>query len=162
MSSLPRHVSRVLVVASIGWPLLLASAAWSGDGGHRAAWSPLVYLAASRVCHQKAERSFQTAAGVQWPVCARCSGLYLAAPVGAVAASLLRRRRTPLRSVTPWLALAAAPSATSFALEFLTTVPIGNVVRLVAALPLGAAVAFVVVAVATAEPAEPIEYTRRA
>ena len=162
MSALPRQVSRVLIVASVGWPLLLASAAWSGDGGRRAVWSPLVYLAASRVCHQKAERSFQTAAGVQWPVCARCSGLYLAAPVGALAASLWRRRRAPLRSAAAWLALAAAPSAINFALEFLTTVPISNAVRLVAALPLGAAVAFVVVAVAAAQPAEPIEYTRRA
>ena len=86
-----RPVSLALVAASIGWPLVLATAAWPDASGRPSAWSAIVYLSASRLCHQRADRSFHTA-GVQWPVCARCSGLYLAAPVGAVAAVIGRRR----------------------------------------------------------------------
>ena len=41
--------------------------------------------AAGRVCHQRPERSFHVA-GVQLPVCARCTGLYVSGAAGALAA----------------------------------------------------------------------------
>jgi uncharacterized membrane protein len=158
-----QRVSKALVVATIVWPLLLVTAAWPDGHGRLPAWSPIVYLAGAGVCHQRPERSFRTA-GVQWPVCGRCSGLYLAAPLGAVAAASIvaRRRRLPGRALT-WLAVASVPTAVTFALEWLTAVPVSNIARAVAALPLGAAVAFVVVATA-AEPGKSgksIGYTQR-
>jgi uncharacterized membrane protein len=81
---------------------------------------------------------------VKWPVCARCSGLYLAAPLGALVALAgghgLRRQRD-LRI----LALAAVPTAVSFVLEHGGLAPMTSTLRFIAALPLGAAVAWVVV-----------------
>jgi uncharacterized membrane protein len=154
-----RHVSKALVAATLVWPLLIVTAAWRDGTGRLPAWSAFVYLAGAGVCHQKPERSFHTA-GVQWPVCGRCSGLYLAAPIGAVAASIAMRRRRVRGRTLVWLAVAALPTAATLVLEFLTPVPVGNMARAAAALPLGAAVAFVVVATA-AEPGGSIGYTHR-
>lgn len=95
----------------------------------------MVYLAGSHVCHQRPDRSFH-AGDAQWAVCARCAGLYLAAPVGAIAA-LLRRRRVSLA----WVAVAALPTAATWVLEAAGLAPIGNLARFLAALPLGAAIA---------------------
>jgi uncharacterized membrane protein len=133
---------KALVVGSILWPLLLASAAWARIEHSTAGWPSLVYLAASRVCHQRPERSFQSA-GVKWPVCGRCSGLYLAAPAGALVGALVlgRRRYSPVRL----LAIAAIPTAITIALEWPHLADVTNVHRFVAALPLGAAIAYVLV-----------------
>ena len=87
------------------------------------------------MCHQRPERSFH-AGSAQWPVCARCAGLYLSAPIGAIAA-LLMRKRVRLW----WVALAVVPTALTWLLETAGLAPIGNLARFVAALPLGAAVA---------------------
>ncbi len=159
MAATNHRLVNVLVAASVLWPLLLATAAWPDASGRVPAWSPVVYLAASRVCHQKPERSFHTA-GLQWPVCARCAGLYLAAPLGAVAASLVSNRRRLSRSTVTWLVVASLPTAVTLGLEWLTSVPVGNLARTFAALPLGAAVAFAVVG-AAGEPRGPIGYTQR-
>jgi len=155
-----RRLAIVLVVASVAWPVLLASATWPQAVGRPAAWSAVVYLAASRVCHQLPERSFHTA-GVQWPVCGRCSGLYLAAPLGALAGVLVSARRLPDRRAVVGLTAAALPALVTFGLEHLTTVPVGNVTRLLTALPLGATVAFVIVRVAAGGHGGTIEYTHR-
>ena len=143
-----RSLVKALVVASLVWPLLIVGAAWPDEHGQLPAWSAVVYVAGSRICHQRPERSFQTA-GVQWPVCGRCSGLYLSAPFGAIVASVaLRRRRTVPKSAVIGLAIASLPTAVTLGLEFVLAVPVGNLTRFLAALPLGAAVAFVVVATA--------------
>ena len=97
-----------------------------------------------RICHQQPARSFQTA-GVQWPVCGRCSGLYLGAPIGAIAIGLARRR--PRRPVA-WLAIAAIPTAITLALEWLHLADVTNGARALTALPLGAAIAAVLVVTA--------------
>ncbi len=154
-----RPLVKALVGAAIVWPLLLLAAAWPDAHGRPPAWSPVIYLAASRVCHQQPERSFQTA-GVQWPVCGRCSGLYLAAPLGAVAASLRSTRRRVARSTIGWLAVAAVPTVVTLVFEWMTAVPVSNLARALAALPLGAAVAFVIVG-AAGDPGTPIGYTHR-
>jgi uncharacterized membrane protein len=136
-------VIKGLVAASIVWPLLLAS------GAVALAWRPgswpaaAVYAVAGTVCHQRDDRSFHTH-GVKWPVCARCSGLYLSAPVGALAAAALAgslRRRRDLGI----LAIAAAGTAVSFAVEHGGIAPLSSTVRFAAALPLGAALAWVIV-----------------
>jgi uncharacterized membrane protein len=150
---------KMLVAASLAWPLILSSAAVARWAHAAPVVSSVVYLAASRVCHQRPERSFHTA-HVQWPVCARCSGLYLAAPAGAIVAFASRRRRS--RSREPhaaakivWLLVASLPTAVTLALEWLRLAPMSNLTRAVAALPLGAMVAFLVVRVAG--PRQPIE-----
>ena len=77
-------LTKVLVAAAIAWPLVAGGAHWhraSHPEGGQGPWATVVYLAGGRICHQLPERSFHTH-GVAWPVCARCSGLYLAAPFG--------------------------------------------------------------------------------
>jgi len=110
-------------------------------------WVVALYTACSFVCHQIPERSFHTA-GVQWPVCARCAGLYLSAPFGALASfwALGRHAIGPegLRA-TRIVAIAAVPTAITLALEWGGLAAPSNMVRALAALPLGGAIAFVMV-----------------
>lgn len=139
-----------LIVASLLWPLLLATAVRQ----HReapTAWSAVVYLAASRICHQRDERSFHSD-GVKWPVCGRCSGLYAAAPLGAIAAAFRRRRQGTGRFAV-LLGLAALPTALTLGAEWLELSPVSNVARAWSAVPLGAAVMFAIVGVTRGTPA---------
>jgi len=98
------------------------------------------------VCHQRASRSFHLW-GVQLPVCARCTGLYAAAPLGAGWALALaqgragRRRRTNRGRL---VALAAVPTVVTLALEGLGGAWVSNLIRAIAALPLGGAAAWAV------------------
>jgi len=138
-------MKRWLVAAAVLWPLMLATATWLRMTVDHRAWADLIYVAASRICHQRPDRSFQTA-GVQWPVCARCAGLYAAAPFGALAAWWLRPRAA--RDRKWWLAIAAAPTAATIVAEWLLGVAVTNSARGVAALSLGAALAYVLVRVA--------------
>lgn len=105
----------------------------------------LVYAAASRVCHQRVERSFVTS-GQPWPVCARCAGLYLSAPVGALAATLVRLRGRRVLGTS--VALAALPTFGSWLMEAIGDVPVSGLVRFACALPLGMVVAFAMVTLA--------------
>jgi hypothetical protein len=144
-------VRRWLVLAAVAGPIVLMSAWAMRVTGHGPAWlADLVYLAASRVCHQRPDRSFVTA-GVQWPVCGRCAGLYLAAPFGAAAALVLRRRPPDfrLRALLLW---AAVPTALTLGLEWSGAAPISTFARALAALPLGAVIAFVLVRAAPGAP----------
>jgi uncharacterized membrane protein len=102
--------------------------------------SAIVWMAGSVICHQRPERSFH-AAGVQYPVCARCTGLYVAAPFGLLAVMLLRRRATATyRRWRSLVLLAAVPTAVSILLEQVGG-PSDTISRMLAALPLGAALA---------------------
>ena len=134
---------RGLVAASILWSALLAAGAGTRIYNEHSSVAAAIYLAAGLVCHQRDDRSFHTH-GVKWPVCARCSGLYLAAPLGALAALAggygLRRRRD-----LTVLAFAALPTVATFVIEHGGLASITSTVRFIAALPLGAAVAWVVV-----------------
>lgn len=147
-------MTRLLLALSIAWPLLLGVTVWL-RAADRAPWlTTAVYLAAGRVCHQHQDRSFRTA-GVQWPVCGRCSGLYLAAPFGAWMATFGWRRRWGSPPSMQHLIAAALPTAATMVWEW-SGGPTSSLVRLLAALPLGAFVAGLVVQ-ATREPARPIE-----
>jgi len=144
-------MARFLVACALAWPILL-TAATAARIHHTAPWaSTFTYLVAGQVCHQRPHRSFHTA-GVQWPVCGRCSGLYLAAPAGAIAALLAGRRRTSRPSIA-WLAAAAAPTAITYLIEKAGIAAVGNGTRFAAALPLGLALAWVLVRTASGTPA---------
>ncbi len=105
----------------------------------------VVYGAGAIVCHQRPERSF-TSAGRPLPVCARCTGLYVSALVsGAVALLFASRPIAPVKA--RWLlAAAAAPTAITWAGELVGVMHPSNAARAIAAIPLGAAAAWIVVA----------------
>ena len=131
---------KTLAAAAIVWPILLGTIVWHRATHGEAVWTTIAQVAASRLCHQRPERSFFTV-GVQWPVCGRCSGLYLGAAAGAVAALLLQRRGRLGRVRGPiLLAVAAAPTALSLGAEWSHLLDVGNAGRFVTALPLGSSV----------------------
>jgi uncharacterized membrane protein len=136
-------LARTLAIAAVVWLLVLASAVLARQHERNPMWTTVVYAAASKICHQRPERSFFSA-GVQWPVCGRCSGLYLAAPIGAAIA--LRSRQRSLSSTRArWLVLVAAlPTLTTAGIEVAGLAHVTNIARALAALPLGAAIAWVV------------------
>ena len=138
-------MARWLAAAAVCWPVVLG-AAWHDHRDHRpGVASVITYVVASRVCHQRPDRSFATG-GQQWPVCARCSGLYLAAPAGAwLALGLSRRRASGFPLLVP---IAALPTAVSMLVEWATPSSVSSLARCLAALPLGAWVAFAIVRVA--------------
>jgi uncharacterized membrane protein len=161
-------LGRWLVGAAVAWPLVAGAALWqrtllsavpgeSGPGGGVvSAWAVIVYAAAGRVCHQRPERSFHTH-DVAWPVCARCAGLYLAAPFAAVVA--FRRRSLTVSRLPPWrlVILAAVPTVLTLLWEWGGLGTPSNLLRFSTALPLGAAIAFVLIATVTErQPSESI------
>jgi uncharacterized membrane protein len=138
-------LTKFLVVASIVWPTILTAGWWSRTHDGPGWLTASVYLTAGRVCHQRPERSFWTA-GAPWPVCGRCSGLYLSAPIGAIAAIATRRRRARMPAIG-WLIAAAIPTAVSLGLQWTGLVQGSSLGRALLALPLGFASAFFVVAI---------------
>jgi len=136
-------MSRWLVGAAFAWPLVLAFGLWQRVADPRAVAGRVVYGVASLICHQIPGRSF-SAAGVPWPVCGRCAGLYAAAPLGALIA-FARVRRRPLGSARRVIAIAALPTLATLGVEWIRPDIVGNVSRFVAALPLGWAIAMVLV-----------------
>jgi uncharacterized membrane protein len=128
----------MLISAGAAWTALVVAAPLFG-------WSA-VYTAAHLVCHQIPGRSFHLGAG-PLAVCARCLGLYLGALAGGAAA--LAPAVRPSRSTTGvsarWtLAAFAVPTALTLAAEW-SGWSVGNPLRFAAALPLGAAAAWLVV-----------------
>jgi uncharacterized membrane protein len=144
----PRAVrtgQRLLRTAVVLWALLVVAAPWLASIG-----SPLdaavrvsaaAYLVGGLVCHQRADRSFHVHGG-QLPVCGRCTGLYLGAAVGMVAAWPFRRRsaRLPRLSWRAILAVAAVPTIATIVLEWAGAWSASPSIRAAAAAPLGAVV----------------------
>ena len=139
-------IRTALIAAAIAWPLILGLAVWQRIHHHAPLWTTGVYLVSSAICHRKPERSFHTS-GVQWPVCGRCSGLYLGAGAGALIALVLRRRRSTTTTDVRLLILTAIPTIVTVALEWLRVYDVGNVGRALAAIPIGAAVMHVIAGV---------------
>ncbi len=135
---------RVLIVAAIAWPALLGGALAARVHDAAPVVAGVIYLSASRVCHQRPERSFQWDA-VSWPVCGRCAGLYVGGAAGAIVAAFSLRRRRPAPRMVSWLAVAAIPTAITVVLEWTGGVAVTSAARAAAALPLGALVAFVLI-----------------
>ena len=103
----------------------------------------VLYAIGSRICHQLPARSFHLF-GSQLPVCGRCLGMYGGAAAGAVIATIAGRG-SPLMKAVPrmLLLLGGAPTALTLALEWSGAWNGSNAWRAAAGVPLGAAVALV-------------------
>lgn len=142
---LARVAPPLLAVLTLAWVAALAwtPAARAGGGAARIVGT-VIHAGSSRICHQQPERSFQRA-GVPWPVCGRCAGLYAGAAAGAWAAwASLRwraRRGAPVPPPAAWrlpLLAAAVPTALTWGLEAAGLAGTTTGARFLAALPLGA------------------------
>ena len=139
-----RRLGLVIAAAAIAWPLLAGWSVWQRASGSTSLMTAVPYLIGSVLCHQRPDRSFQTA-GVVWPVCARCAGLYLGAALGgAWVLARWPRDASALRSV---LAVSALPTAMTFAMEWSGIGPVSNAARAAAGLPFGATIAIALGAV---------------
>src|SRR5438874_1806839 len=138
-------IRRVFLAGAVAWavllfvtPLLTKAATPGADVAALA-----VYVAGSVVCHQRPERSFHLA-GVQMPVCARCTGIYVAAAIAAVAvavASIRGRGRWPAWAIA---LVSTVPSVATIVYEWTTGDMPSNWVRAAAGAPMGAVVSWLV------------------
>jgi uncharacterized membrane protein len=153
------------IAASVAWALILPLAPFVASRPHAsapaAAFVLAVYGIGALICHQLPARSFRAFA-VQLPVCARCTGIYAGAAMAAILAASHRTgeaapvdRTTVAQGFSParaaqrrlrlTLAAAAAPTALTLIGEWTTGVTPSNTIRFAAGLPLGAAIAWVIV-----------------
>ena len=137
---------RALVIAALAWvaALILAPLAIASNRAVLSLGAAGVYAAGARICHQRPDRCFRIH-DLPMPVCARCTGLYTgaaaAAPLALLFASGLSSRRA--RRIA---AVAALPTLLTWGLEIAGLAHPSNIVRAIAALPLGAAAAWLVLA----------------
>lgn len=116
--------------------------------------SEIIFAIGGLICHQRPERSFFWATH-QFPVCARCTGLYLSAALGLVGWAAIkiqgRNRPRPIdpRAARAWLIAAALPTLISVASGALDVWDGTNITRATLALPLGFVGGVIVAAVAT-------------
>ncbi|HMB82258.1 MAG TPA: DUF2085 domain-containing protein [Vicinamibacterales bacterium] len=145
------------VAAAVAWALLLIAAPFAVSRPHPTTlFSVLalgVYEMGRAVCHQLPARSYYLW-GAQMPVCARCTGIYFGALLGIVGARAFQvsRRRSAkslaLHRTRIALALAVAPTLITLVYEWTTGVTPSHAIRAAAGIPIGAAVAWLVVAAA--------------
>jgi uncharacterized membrane protein len=113
-----------------------------------------VFAVGAVICHQLPERSFFWD-GHQFPVCARCTGLYLSAAVGFIGWPALKLTRAwrPLaidpRFALRLISIAAIPTALSVAAGMTGFWDGSNMTRAALAIPLGASAGAIVAAVFT-------------
>jgi len=138
-----RFLAVALLLAMVAWPAAMAASVIERGRTH-AVWTSAVYLLASAICHQRPERSFSTS-GVQWPVCARCSGLYIAAPFGALFALAGGRAEADRTRTRVGVLLLSLPTLITFLIEFAGIAHVANLARAAAALPLGAAIGWLLI-----------------
>ncbi len=105
----------------------------------------LVYVLGGAVCHQRPERSFHVGA-VQFPVCARCFGLYAAAPLGLVLGRVGAAWTRGSFGPRGLLLLSAVPTAATLVGEWSGLVPMASWTRAVASAPLALVAGWVVAA----------------
>jgi uncharacterized membrane protein len=135
-----------LAACAVGWAVLVPLSPWLHVAGSTpAAIAAVLDGAGSIVCHQKPERSF-AAAGHPWPVCARCSGIYLAAGTAVLLGGALpaTRRRLAAANGAAWraaFAMAIVPIALTWALERAGLAPVSNLARALSGVPLGSVIA---------------------
>jgi hypothetical protein len=142
------------------WPAALVSATRMAALPHRgavaSALSAAVYISGSLLCHQRPERSFYLW-GAQFPVCARCTGIYAGAALGVIAAWLRSNVTVRLKpDTTSYVAsgfrrtarltlfAASLPTALTLVYEWTTGVTPSNGIRALSGAILGAAAASVV------------------
>jgi uncharacterized membrane protein len=142
---LSRSIAPVLTALALCWVAILFMAPVLVSRTEPSPVLAAVYAAAGLICHQRPERSFAIA-GTQMPVCARCSGLYVAGAAGALAGFFVARRvRGGSRVVRTALATAAVPTVVTLMLEWSALAFPSNTVRAASALPLGAAAGWIFV-----------------
>ena len=138
---------RAFVAASLAWALLLVAAPFLASrapaSGLATATVVAVYAIGSLVCHQLPKRSYRLWTA-QMPVCARCTGIYAGAAIAAIAA--LAGTGPAIRRARLILAVAVAPSLLTLVYEWTTGRTPANTIRFAAGLPIGVAVAWLIVA----------------
>jgi uncharacterized membrane protein len=152
-------VQPILIALPIAWMVALAAAVFVASrasvGMAAYAFSTAVYEIGSLLCHQLPERSFYFR-GAQWPVCARCTGLYVGAAVAGVVATRMRRSKLQRRlwdRAKELLFAGAIPTAVTLIYEWFSGNMPSHWIRAAAGFPLGAIVMLIVVAAATPESA---------
>jgi len=105
----------------------------------------LIYGTGHLVCHQRPERSFHIH-GRQFAVCARCTGLYASALSGGLMALALGAASMRPSRARVWLGVAALPTLVTVGVELAGLAYPSNTMRMLSALPLGAATAWLVIA----------------
>ena len=144
--------------------MLLPVAPYLATRAHASAAGSAIVLAlygiGALICHQRPERSFHLWAA-QLPVCARCTGIYIGAAVASVVAAVRgtkasgsgdrgRKKRArppalPERSrARAVLAAAVVPTALTLLYEWTTGRMPANMTRAAAGMPIGVAVAWLV------------------
>jgi hypothetical protein len=75
----------LLIVVLVWGVLVVVTPQWRtfAAGSAPRVVAVVTYAIGATVCHQRPDRSFATN-GIAWPVCARCSGLYVSAAVAVV------------------------------------------------------------------------------
>jgi uncharacterized membrane protein len=135
-----------LTIAAVLWLVTLFAAPYALMSGNPRLVSAaaMVYSGAGLICHQRAARSFHLA-GVQLPVCGRCTGFYLSGACGALLAWIVSRRPRVPSNTRRILLLASIPTAISVVLEWSGVLDPSNIGRALCALPLGATAAWIFV-----------------
>jgi uncharacterized membrane protein len=141
---------RAFVAASLVWAPLLVVVPFLASRSHASSLATAtvvaVYGMGSLVCHQLPERSYRLWSA-QMPVCARCAGIYAGAALAALAA-LASAARPAVRRARLILAAAVAPSLLTLVYEWTAGRAPANAIRFAAGLPIGIAVAWLIVAAA--------------
>jgi len=141
-------VARALAATAIFWSVALVAAAYASGRTHGGVLSSLspgfaaaVYGVGSFLCHQRPERSFHLWSA-QFPVCARCTGIY----IGAAAAGLAAVPAVTRRASRPVVALMAAamPALATLVYEWTLGVTPSNGIRAASGVVLGAVVMAVI------------------
>lgn len=144
---------RAFVGASVLWALALPLASFAASRPAPAnGWYAIavgLYAAGSLVCHQLPARSFQLWSA-QMPVCARCTGIYAGGALAAIVLMALDTsvaiRGTDRRRTIATLVVSSLPTGITLVYEWATGQPSSNLIRALAGVPIGAAVASMVVA----------------
>ena len=110
----------------------------------------VIYGFGGVICHQRPERSFQVWS-TQLPVCARCTGIYAGAAMGAIAGLMRVDPEGGARSINRTqgarvaLASALVPAALTLLYEWTTGDTPSNVLRALTGIVLGVVAAWIVV-----------------
>jgi uncharacterized membrane protein len=149
---------RACLAASMAWAAMIPLAAFAASRPHGPslgyAFALGAYAIGHVICHQLPARSFQLW-GAVFPVCARCTGIYLGAAI--VSALVWTWPRTPMNTsrlsilhkdpaarARQLLLAAIAPTAITLIYEWTTGITPAHWIRALAGLPLGAAVAWLI------------------
>ena len=144
---MPRIWHRVYVIGSLLWAgaLPAATLAVTERSGAAHPLALVVYGVGAMVCHQRPERSFHLAS-TQFPVCARCLGIYLGAAVTVVGVARRHPRLPTARRVRAWVVAAALPAGGTLLYEWIVGSTPSNMVRAASGVPLGVVVTWVMLA----------------